>query len=157
MSSRYMSICQIILTFRSCQQIVLADDALFSRFELHPGDELLCLGFPLFISSASGFPILRSGKIASYPILPTTVNKVIYYDFNVFDGNSGGPVYFIHRGRTYGGTAHLGETEQFVVGLVTSQIGSKLYNNEMLRLAAVVPSTYILATIALLPSTSPYK
>jgi hypothetical protein len=47
----------------------LVDDAEFQRLEIHPGDELLCLGFPLF-ADTNGFPILRSGKIASYPLVP---------------------------------------------------------------------------------------
>jgi hypothetical protein len=136
---------------------LLADDDMLKKFEIHPGDELRCLGFPLFVSSESGFPILRSGIIASYPIIPTKNNKRILFDFSVFEGNSGGPVYFVDHGRTYGGAIHLGETEQFVIGLVTSQVGSKMYNDQMLELAIVVPSPYILETIDLLPATSPYK
>ncbi len=136
---------------------LLADDELLKKFEIHPGDELLCLGFPLFVSNDSGFPILRSGKIASYPIVPTEVNKSLLFDFRVFEGNSGGPVYFVDRSRIYGGLTHLGETVQFVVGLVTSQLGAKLFNNQMLQLATVVPSPYIIETIDLLPATSPYK
>lgn len=96
---------------------LLADDELLKKFEIHPGDELLCLGFPLFASNDSGFPILRSGKIASYPIVPTKVNKSLLFDFRVFEGNSGGPVYFVDHDRIYGGSTHLGETVQFVVGL----------------------------------------
>jgi hypothetical protein len=136
---------------------LLADDEVLTKFEIHPGDELLCLGFPLFVSSEAGFPILRSGKIASYPITPTKIHKSMLFDFRVFEGNSGGPVYFVDRGRTYGNSAHLGETVQFVVGLVTSQLGSKVYNNQFVQLASVVPSTYIRETIDLLPLTSPYK
>jgi Trypsin-like peptidase domain len=108
---------------------LLADDDLLRKFEIHPGDELLCLGFPLFVSSEGGFPILRSGKIASYPIIPANIYKSILFGFRVFEGNSGGPVYFVDHGRTYGGIMHLAETEQFVVGLVTSQLGSMAYNN----------------------------
>ena len=136
---------------------LLASDDLLQKFEIHPGDELLCLGLPLFISSDSGFPILRSRKIKSYPVFPTRTNKRILFDFRVFDGNNGGPVYFIDHGRTYGKVAHLGETEQLVVGLVTSQLGSKIYNNQLLELAVVVPSAYIRETIDLLPPDSPYK
>ena len=36
---------------------------------------------------------------------------------------------------------HLGETEQFVVGLVTSQVLAPLYGNEKVQLAEVIPST----------------
>lgn len=136
---------------------LLANDEALQRFEIHPGDELLCLGFPLFVSSEFGFPILRSGKIASYPIIPTSVHKNILFDFRVFEGNSGGPVYFVANDRTYGGLLHPGERIQFIVGLVTSQLGSKLYNNQLIQLAQVVPSSYIRETIDLLPATSPYK
>jgi hypothetical protein len=135
----------------------LADDDALKQFEIHPGDELLCLGFPLYISSESGFPILRSGKIASYPIIPTTINKHIYFDFRVFEGNSGGPVYFVDHDRVYGGTTHLGETVQFVLGLVTSQLESRVYNNQFVELASVVPAPYIREAINLLPPISPYK
>jgi hypothetical protein len=136
---------------------LLADDDLLKKFEIHPGDELLCLGFPLFASSQAGFPILRSGKIASYPIIPTKLNKSFFYDFRVFEGNSGGPVYFVGHDRSYGGSTHLAETEQFVIGLVTSQLSSRVYENQKLELAVVVPSAYILETVDLLPATSPYK
>jgi hypothetical protein len=64
---------------------LLADDDILSRFEIHPGDELLSLGFPLFVSSEGGFPILRSGKIASYPLLPTKIIKSILFDFRVLE------------------------------------------------------------------------
>jgi S1-C subfamily serine protease len=95
--------------------------------------------------------------IASYPITPTKIYKSILFDFNIFEGNSGGPVYFVDHDRIHGGSAHIGETEQFVIGLVTAQMSAKLYNNEKLGLASVVPSTYILETLDLLPPTSPYK
>jgi hypothetical protein len=128
-----------------------ASDSDLAKFEIHPGDELMCLGFPLAAASASGFPILRSGKIASYPITPTSLHNQILFDFQVFDGNSGGPVYFIDRGRTYGGTTHIGETIQFIAGLVTSQLRAVFFNNEALHVGAVVPSPYIRETIDLLP------
>ncbi|MGP0084665.1 MAG: serine protease [Steroidobacteraceae bacterium] len=136
---------------------LLADDEVLKKFEIHPGDELLCLGYPLLASSDAGFPILRSGKIASYPITPTKLNKGFFYDFRDFEGNSGGPVYFVDHGRTYGGITHIRETEQFVVGLVTSQLTSRAYDNQKLELAMVVPSSFIRETIDLLPATSPYK
>lgn len=145
------------ISAKMLQLSLLASDEWLTRFEIHPGDELLCLGFPLFVSSPDGFPILRSGKIASYPIVPTKQHKNILFDFRVFGGNSGGPVYFTDRGRTYGGQTHLGETIQFVIGLVTSQLNAALYDNRELQLAAVVPSSFIIETINLLPAESPYK
>jgi len=121
---------------------LLADDKIMERFEIHPGDELLCLGYPLR-ANVSGFSILRSGKIASYPLLPAKDTKMFLFDFEIFQGNSGGPVYFVDKGRSYDGSTHLGETVQFVVGIVTRQ-------HEKLRLAIVVPAHFIKETLALL-------
>src|SRR2546427_3532231 len=43
---------------------LLADDKTLQEFEIHPGDEVNCLGFPLGAeSNDAGFPVLRSGKI----------------------------------------------------------------------------------------------
>jgi len=145
------------LSFKLLPLDLLSSDEWLTRFEIHPGDELLCLGFPLFASSPSGFPILRSGKIASYPIVPTKQHKNILFDFRVFQGNSGGPVYFVDRNRTYGGSTHLGETIQFVVGLVTSQLNATYYDNRELQVAAIIPASFIVETLNLLPPSSPYK
>jgi S1-C subfamily serine protease len=74
---------------------MLADDKMLSDFEIHPGDEVKCLGFPLGVASNdAGFPVLRSGMIASYPLVPTATTKTFLFDFRVFKGNSGGPVYY---------------------------------------------------------------
>lgn len=88
---------------------VLADDETLKKYAVHPGDEVRCLGYPLgFPSNDAGFPILRSGKIASYPLLPTDRLKTFLLDFKVFKGNSGGPAYFVDSGRTYEKSVHLG-------------------------------------------------
>ena len=71
----------------------LADGAAFSRSGLGPGDEMLVLGYPQGLSANSaGFPILRSGRIAS-PVDAATVSPTFLLDFHVFPGNSGGPVF----------------------------------------------------------------
>ncbi len=73
---------------------MLADDKIMEKYEVHPGDELKCLGYPFGLeSNDAGFPVLRSGKIASYPLLPTASTRTFLFDFRVFKGNSGGPVY----------------------------------------------------------------
>jgi len=123
---------------------LLADDKIMERYEIHPGDQLLCLGYPLGIqANVSGFSILRSGTIASYPLTPAKETKTFLFDFEIFGGNSGGPVYFVDKGRRYGGTTHLGETIQFVAGVVARQ-------HEKLRLAVVVPAHFIKETLGLL-------
>jgi hypothetical protein len=136
---------------------LLASDEWLKKFEIHPGDELLCLGYPLFASADHGFPILRSGKIASYPLVPAKQHKNWLFDFRVFGGNSGGPVYFVDRNRLYGGTTHLGETIQFVVGLVTSQLNAALVSNRELQIGVVIPAVFIRETLDILPAESPHK
>jgi S1-C subfamily serine protease len=76
----------------------LADDSFIKDFVIHPGDELRVLGYPLgYEANEFGFPILRSGRIASYPLIPTAMTKTFLLDFRVFRGNSGGPVYIIDQ------------------------------------------------------------
>jgi hypothetical protein len=139
----------------------LATDSLISEYGIHPGDELLCLGYPYGASSnEAGFPILRSGKISSYPILPTKEIKSFMYDFRVFGGNSGGPVYFIGTSRPHRNTLNLGEEIRFIMGLVSEEL---IMNEEIksltevttrghqLGLAKVIPASFIQETINLLP------
>ncbi len=88
---------------------LLINDSKLKEYEIHPGLELLCLGYPFGAeANAHGFPILRSGRIASYPLTPTKDNKTFLFDFTVFRGNSGGPVYFFKEDPTYGGVRHMG-------------------------------------------------
>lgn len=139
----------------------LATDSLISEFEIHPGDELLCLGYPYGLSANdAGFPILRSGKIASYPITPTREVKSFLYDFQVFGGNSGGPVYFIDQNRRYKGSVHIGEV-RFIMGIVSGEVGLEEQIKSLteisvkkhpLSLAKVIPAIFIKETIDLLPS-----
>ena len=69
---------------------LLADDEMLSLFEANPGEELTALGYPLGAeSNSAGFAILRSGKIASYPLLPTEATQKFLFDFAIFPGNSG--------------------------------------------------------------------
>jgi hypothetical protein len=136
---------------------LIGTDEWLSQFEIHPGDELNCLGYPLFASGPYGYPILRSGKIASYPLVPTKETKNWLFDFRVFPGNSGGPVYFTDRNRTYGGSTRIGETIQFLAGLVTAQINSQLFKDKDLSLGVVIPAIFIRETLDLLPEKSPYQ
>lgn len=140
---------------------VLADDEALEKFEIHPGDELMCLGYPFGAeANIAGFPVLRSGKIASYPLVPTQQTKMFLYDFQIFRGNSGGPVYFVESGRTYAGGMHVG-TIQFIAGivsqehLITEKIES-LYEvreeRHSLGLANVIHARFIKETIENLPS-----
>lgn len=140
---------------------LLADDEDLRKFEIHPGDELLCLGYPLAQqSNSAGFPILRSAKIASFPLLPTDTTKVFLFDFKVFKGNSGGPVYFVSANRYYQGSTRLGEQIHLILGLVSKEglIEQQItgpYSQEIrqlqLDLGVVVHASQIKKAINLLP------
>jgi hypothetical protein len=122
---------------------LLATDETFERFGIHPGDELLCLGFPFGLAANdAGFPILRSGKIASYPLVPAARYPAFLYDFQVYEGNSGGPVYFAASSRA-------GETSSqpvaFIAGLVSQYA---VVEGQRLQLASVVPAQFIRETLA---------
>ncbi|MBP8305097.1 MAG: hypothetical protein KBE04_13335 [Phycisphaerae bacterium] len=148
---------------------MLATDDRIAEWEIHPGDELLCLGFPYGLeANPAGFPILRSGKIASFPIIPSKETKSFLYDFEVFWGNSGGPVYFVDRDRHFGGTLHTGRTVYSIIGLVSQEqygIDRRVTpleetrarkrieveeTRERLGLAIVIPSYFIKEAIGLL-------
>ena len=142
---------------------LLVDDDTLQKFEVHPGDKLFCLGYPLGAeSSDAGFPVLRSGWIASYPFLPTRRTKTFLLDFEVFPGNSGGPVYFIDSMRAYGEATQVGVI-QFIMGLISrerlvSQQIEELYGRREQRyplaLGEVVHASLIKETIDLLPVLS---
>ena len=101
---------------------MLADDDLIRKYEIHPGDELKCLGYPLGLeANNAGFPILRSGEIASYPLLPTKTTRTFLFDFRIFKGNSGGPVYLVDSNRTYSGNTMLGGHLYLIMGLVSKE------------------------------------
>jgi hypothetical protein len=126
---------------------MLADDKTLQDLELHPGDELNCLGFPNGVEANDyGFPILRSGGIASYPLLPTKEIQTFLFDFEVFGGNSGGPVYLVHSNRVYQGSTHIGVV-QIVVGLVSQQAEM---GGQRLVIAKVVHASLIKEALELL-------
>ncbi len=133
----------------------LVDDAVLEHLEIHPGDELLCLGFPLAVD-VHGFPVVRSGLLSSYPITPSKTVKQYYYNFHIFPGNSGGPVYFSFSNRIFNGATNVG-LRQGVIGLVSQQVASALpeFKDVPLDIAIVVPSSYIQDTIAMLPDEAP--
>ena len=131
----------------------LMDDSKLSEYEIHPGLELLCLGYPFGAeANAHGFPILRSGRIASYPLTPTKDTKTFLFDFTVFRGNSGGPVYFFKQDPAYGGVRRLGTAIYGIMGLVVkerniTQKVEELYEKREtvtpLQLGEVIHATFI--------------
>ncbi|HKP79441.1 MAG TPA: serine protease [Phenylobacterium sp.] len=131
----------------------LAADDTFDKEQVTAGDEMMALGFPRGLSANSaGFPILRSGKVASYPVAPAKIFPTFLLDFSVFPGNSGGPVFVSHPVKADGVTqvadksGERGDTG-FIAGLLTQQVE---LNSERLEIGIVTHAKYVRETIALL-------
>ena len=125
-----------------------ATDDFLKDIAIHPGDELLSLGYPFGLqANDAGYAVLRSGKIASYPIIPQKRVPPILYDFRVLPGNSGGPVYFEYADRLYKGTYSPFKrvTFQKIFGLVTSMV-NPIQNTDP-SIGLIVPSVFIKETI----------
>jgi hypothetical protein len=130
---------------------VIASDKTITDLEIHPGDELLCLGYPFGLTVNDwGFPILRSGIVSSYPLTPASAVKFIGFDFRVYGGNSGGPVYFKYSNRVYSTGTHLGETVNGIIGLVTQEVEDP-NTKTPISLARIVPGQFIVETLDMLP------
>lgn len=118
----------------------LADEKSLKTFEVTIGDELLALGFPRGLSANDiGFAILRSGRVASYPIWPVKDFPSFLMDFSVFTGNSGGPVYMSERLRKRGSQKEPDEAH-FVAGILTQQVN---INNERLEIGIVIHAAFV--------------
>jgi hypothetical protein len=139
---------------------LFATDEILREAEIHAGDQLFALGYPFGAeSNAEGFPILRSGAIASYPIVPTRRVKTFLFDFEIRRGNSGGPVYFYQQDRLIGGR-YPSRNFAFIMGivsnekLITEEIRSMYQTTEEhhpINMAVVIHASLIKETLELLP------
>ncbi len=130
----------------------LAEDETFGRYALGPGDEMMALGFPRGLSAnQAGFPILRSGRVASYPLGPATTFPTFLLDFSVFPGNSGGPVFMAVGARRRPGATETTEV-QFIAGMLTQQVE---LSGERLEIGIVTHASYVRETIAMLDGVMP--
>ena len=132
----------------------LANDDTFTKEGLTPGDEMLALGFPEGLSAnAAGFPILRSGRGASFPLAPSAAFPTFLLDFNVFPGNSGGPVYVDVAphgpapadSKTQGG---------FIAGMLTQQVE---LNSQNLSIGIVTDAKFVREALELLDDPNAVK
>jgi len=127
----------------------LAEDQTFARLAVGPGDEMMALGFPRGLSAnGAGFPILRSGRVASFPVTPASLYPTFLLDFSVFPGNSGGPVFMVETAGRRAGAAGT-PPAQFIAGLLSQQVE---LNKERLEIGIVVHAKYIREAIDLLDS-----
>ncbi len=125
----------------------LAGDDTFASYAVGAGDQMMALGFPRGLSAnPAGFPILRSGRVASFPLAPAAVFPTFLLDFTVFPGNSGGPVFMAEgvRRRPGGGES---QEVQFIAGLLTQQVE---LNSERLEIGIVTHARYIRETLSLM-------
>ncbi|MBI2818090.1 MAG: trypsin-like peptidase domain-containing protein [Acidobacteria bacterium] len=131
---------------------LVTDDTL-KEIEFHPGDEVFILGFPLFANLPGGFPILRTGRIASYPLVPMRKANKWYVDVFLYGGNSGGPVYFRYENRFHRNTTHIGSWVQGIAGLIIEQANSSMseFADKPLNVGLIVPAEFIRETIEGLP------
>jgi len=121
----------------------LADETTFAQRGVAPGDEMMALGFPRGLSSnRAGFPILRWGRVASYPLSPVQSFPTFLMDFRVFDGNSGGPVFLPGAGGKPG----------VVAGVLTKQVESR---GDRLEIGVVVHARHVREAITLLDRPTP--
>ncbi len=131
----------------------LANDDTFTENAVGAGDEMMALGFPRGLSAnPAGFPILRSGRVASFPVAPAKVFPTFLLDFAVFPGNSGGPIFVpksqpAQSGLTQASNGPPAQTEGFIAGLLTQQVE---LNSERLEIGIVTHAKFIRETIALL-------
>jgi hypothetical protein len=123
----------------------LAGNDALAHEQLAPGDEMMTLGFPQGLSAnPAGFPILRAGRVASYPLGPSAAFPTFLLDFRVFPGNSGGPVYL---NPTSAATSELpGQAEGPVIaGMLTQQVE---VGTENLGIGIVTQAEFIRETVA---------
>jgi len=123
----------------------LAGADTFTRYGLAQGDEMIVLGYPEGLAAnAAGFPILRSGRVAS-PIEASDASPSFLLDFRVFPGNSGGPVFLAEATRR---TADGAPTkEQIIAGMLTEQVE---VGDQRLEIGVVTDAQFIRQAIALL-------
>jgi hypothetical protein len=71
----------------------LAGESAVGNGKLRSADEVWILCYPAQLeSSSAGFPVLRRGTVASFPLTPIESNRTFLVDFTTFGGDSGAPV-----------------------------------------------------------------
>lgn len=110
---------------------------------LAPGDEMMSPGFPRGLSSdTAGFPILRVGRVASYPG-DANGPPTFLVDFSVYPGNSGSPVFTRPASP---GSAGL------IAGVLTQQVE---VDQQALGIGVVVHARFVRETLGMLDGQAP--
>jgi len=126
---------------------------------VEPGDLVRCIGYPHAAqvdTSPAGFPLLRVGSLASYPLIDAP--KVLV-DYNCFEGDSGGAI-------VYKQTNKQGESKIYLLGIVQGQhfideryklIYQSGFIRKRLGLSITINSQLVLETIDKLYETAGKK
>ncbi len=157
-AAMYISVPDEKLPITVLPPVFLADDMRIEQLQIHPGDEVLCLGFPLFAHGPGGFPLLRGARLASYPLTPMKTIKEWDFDALLYPGNSGGPVYFYYENRRIGAAPRFGY-DRGILGLVIQQVNSALpdFRDKPLNYGVIVPAEFIKETLDKLPPVQASK
>jgi hypothetical protein len=78
----------------------LVSETLLIDRTVRVGQEAWISCFPAKLeANEAGWPVLRKGSIATYPLFPVKTAKTILIDYKVFGGDSGAPIAIIHDGK----------------------------------------------------------
>ncbi|ESQ78836.1 serine protease [Asticcacaulis sp. YBE204] len=127
----------------------LANEKTFEQMHVGPGDEMMTLGYPHgYSANTIGFPILRAGRLASYPLGPATSFPTFLIDLTAIPGNSGGPVFMTEKASRAPDTEMPSVT--LVSGILTKQVE---VDGQRLELALVTHAIFVRQTIEQLYAT----
>lgn len=123
----------------------IADETFFEAGKVQAAQAIYVPCFPAKVeSNEAGFPIVRRGSIASYPLKPPIVGDTLLVDYSNFGGDSGAPVTMTF------------ENEPIVIGITTGSLRQtdkastdfeERTTHMPLGLATVVRSVLILETL----------
>jgi len=129
----------------------LATDEVFAKLGIHPGDEMFAVGYPLCrMANPQGYPMLRRGVVGTPLHVPGAALTSFLLDVPVFEGNSGGPVYFDYSDRMIGDVPGKGEAHRYIAGVVSQRVYG---SDEPLQMAGVVPAKFIAEAVKMLPAS----
>jgi hypothetical protein len=136
----------------------IAGESEFQSGKLRAGDEVWIFCYPAkFEANAGGFPVLRRGTIASFPLTPVASLKTFLVDTPSFSGDSGAPVMISRRQDPAQKTS---PRRPWIVGLVSRMQRqtdkatldlAEMTFNQPLGLSIVVPGEYIRQTLDRVP------
>lgn len=105
---------------------------------LHSGVEVAFLGYPeVYPGTEGAFPILRSGRVASYPVGTAQAKGRFLINADVYPGDSGAPVFIAGGGK-----------RPKLVGMITRRVGQD--EHTFSHLAIAVDAKAIRETLDLL-------